>query len=152
MKIKLESENFFLRGAIAGSLSAAAICLFMEVFELLGLAKKCWLFMAGQAVMQFKHTFLPSVLAFLVHLGVGAFWGVIIGLLLSKVFTAKYYLFKGMVMGSAIFFLHLGILSNALYYPPQLREDIITVSLIFLSYILYGGLVSLLLQKLPWKR
>jgi hypothetical protein len=150
--MKLELENIFVRGVIAGSISAVVICLFMEVFELLGLATKCWLFMAGQAVMHFKHTLWPSLFALLVHLGVGAFWGVIIALLFSMVFTTKHYLFKGWVMGISIFFLHLGLLSKVLHYPPQLREDPVTLFLIFLSYILYGGLVATLLKKLPLKQ
>ncbi|HEX3046258.1 MAG TPA: hypothetical protein VHY08_15990 [Bacillota bacterium] len=149
--MKLELENIFVRGAIAGSISAAVICMFMEIFELLGLAKKCWLFMAGQPVMQFTHTLWQSVFAFLVHLGVGAFWGVIIALLFSFVFTTRYYLFKGPVMGISIFFLHVGLLSKVLGYPLQLREDLVSLFLIFLTYIIYGGLAATLIVKLPWK-
>jgi hypothetical protein len=95
MKTKLDWEDIFLRGTIAGSLSAAVICLFIEFFEMFGLAKHCWLFMAGQAVMQFQHTFWQATFAFLIHLGVGAFWGVVIAILLSGFFSGRHYLFKG---------------------------------------------------------
>ena len=107
--MKLESFNEFTKGATAGVLSSVVICLFLEVLEKLGLVKHCWLFMAGQSVMQFDHSFWQVVFSFFIHLGVGAFWCIFIAFLLSKVFTDRNYLLKGFVIGSTIFFLHLGL-------------------------------------------
>ncbi len=151
MKIQFESVNEFGRGAIAGSLSAIVICLFLELLELMGLAKHCWLFMAGQAVMQFQHVLLPVALAFLIHIGVGVFWGVIIAFLFTKVFTDRYHILKGLAIGAAIFFFHLGLLSQVLNYPPALRNDIVTIFFIFLSYLLYGALTAIIIKKIPAK-
>lgn len=151
MKMKLASENEFIRGAIAGSLSAAVICLSFEALEWFGLVKHCWLFMAGQSVMQFRHNALFGAFAFLIHLGVGVFWGVIIAFLFSKVFSDRYYILKGSAFGLAIFFLHVGLLSKALHYPEKMREETLTIFFIFLSYLFYGALSSFILKKLPWK-
>lgn len=149
--MKLASENEFIRGSIAGSISAVVICLLFEVLERFGLVKNCWLFMAGQPVMKFTHNFLLGAFAFLIHLGVGAFWGIIIAFIFSKVFSDKYSIMKGLVIGLAIFFLHIGILANAFHYPPTLREDPLTVFFIFLSYLIYGGLTIFILKKLSKK-
>lgn len=149
--MKLESENEFIRGAIAGSISAAVICLSFEVLEKIDLVKHCWLFMAGQAVMQFKHSLWQAVFAFLIHLGVGVFWGVIIAFLFSKVFSDRYYILKGAAFGFAIFFLHLGLLGKALHYPEKMQEETLTTFFIILSYLLYGVLTSFILKKLTWK-
>ena len=146
--MKLAFDNEFSRGAIAGTLSAIVICLFLEVLEWAGLAKHCWLFMAGQAMFRFTHTFWEGAFAFLVHLGLGGFWGVVITFLYSKVFSEDYLISKGLLIGSAIFFLHIGLLADVLHYPAKLREDPLTVFIIFLSYLIYGGLTSFILKKL----
>ncbi|MGE5606649.1 MAG: hypothetical protein ACM3YE_13285 [Bacteroidota bacterium] len=149
--MKLASEDEFIRGAIAGSISAIAICLALEVLEKFSLVEHCWLFMAGEAVMQFKHSIWQAVFAFLIHLGVGVFWGVIIAFLFSKVFSDRYYILKGLVFGLTIFFLHLGLLDKALHYPAKMREETLTVFFIFLSYLLYGMLTAFILKKVPGK-
>lgn len=82
--MKFETENEFIRGSAAGSLSAAFICLFLETFERYGLAKHCWLYLAGQSVTHFQHNALAGTLGLLIHLGVGAFWGVLIAFLFQK--------------------------------------------------------------------
>ncbi|HYH03777.1 MAG TPA: hypothetical protein VEC37_11780 [Bacillota bacterium] len=147
--MKLESQNEFIRGTITGSVSATVICLLLEVFEWLGLAKHCWLFMAGQSIMQFKHTAPQVAFAFLIHLGVGSFWGIIIAFLFSRVLTERHFILKSMVIGSIIFFFHLGILPKVLSYPPILRSETSTLSIIFLSYMVYSVLTSIILNKLP---
>ncbi|NLW55648.1 MAG: hypothetical protein GX050_03315 [Firmicutes bacterium] len=149
MKMKLETENEFVRGTVSGAISATAICLFSELFEAIGLAKHCWLYLAGQPIMNFNHGFLPTVFAILLHLGIGSFWGVISAFLFSKVFTDRYYLLKGIVIGFAIFFLHFGLLNQTFHYRPALRADLLTLFIFFLSYLLYGGLTAFLLRKLP---
>lgn len=149
--MRLATENEFIRGAIAGSISAAVICLSFEVLEKFGLVKHCWLFMAGQAVMQFNHNLWQTIFAFLIHLGVGTFWGVIIAFLFSKVFSDRFYILKGSLFGLAIFFLHLGLLDKALHYPAKMREETLTVFFIFLSYLVYGALTSFIIKKLPGK-
>lgn len=149
--MKLELKNEFIRGAVAGAISAVVICLFMELMERLHVVKHCWLFMAGQAVMQFKHHGFISVFSFLLHLGVGSFWGIFMAFLFSKVFTDRYYIFKGILAGLAIFFLHVGLLHRALNYPQAMREDPLSVFFIFLSYLIYGALTAYLIWKLPLK-
>ena len=104
--------------------------------------------MAGQAVFQFNHTFWEGVFASLIHLGVGGLWGVIIAFLYSKVFNGRYYLLKVSLIGSTIFFLHIGLLADTLHYPAKLRKDPLTVFFIFLSYLIYGALTSFILKKL----
>ena len=146
--MKLETSNEFLRGAIAGSISAFVICLLMEVFERLGLAKHCWLFMAGQPIMQFQHHWPQTMFALLIHLGVGAFWGIIIAFLFSKWFTDRHYVLKSLVIGSAIYFLHLGLLFKTLNYPAKMRSELFTNFLIFVSYLIYGVLTVIIIRKL----
>lgn len=148
MSRKLESENEFTRGAIAGSISAAVICLLSECFEWLGLLGHCWLFMAGQPVMEFSHTPLPLAFSFLIHLGVGSFWGVIMAFLFSKVFTDRGYLLKGLLIGLAIFFFHVGFLDTVLKYPATMRGEFFTVFFTFITYLIYGGLTAVILKKL----
>jgi hypothetical protein len=148
---KLLSENEFIHGAVAGLVSAAVICLLSEVSELFGLSKHCWLFMAGQSVMEFKHTFWQVIFAFIIHLGVGSFWGVIIAFLFSKIFTERYYLLKSSLIGLAIFFLHMGLLAKALHYPAKIREETSTVFFIFLSYFIYAILTTAIIMKLSKK-
>jgi hypothetical protein len=145
--LKLASENEFIRGTIAGAISAAVICMFFEALELLGLAKHCWLFMAGQPVMQFTHSGWQVAFAFLIHLGVGAFWGVIIAFLFSKIFTDRFYIFKGALFGLAIFFLHIGLLFTPFHYPAKMRHEPLTVFFIFLSYLIYGVLTAGILKN-----
>ncbi len=152
VKMKLETDNEFSRGAIAGTVSATIICLFLEAMEKLGLTGFCWFFMAGHAVLEFKHGTLFNVFAFLVHLGVGAFWGVIIAFLYTKVFSGRYLISKGLLIGSSIFFFHIGLMAKALHYPAQLREDPLTVFIIYLSYLIYGALTSVILEKVPWEK
>lgn len=147
--MKLATENEFIRGSIAGSLSAVVICLLFEVLEKFNLIKNCWLFLAGQSVMNFSHNFLLGSFAFLIHLGVGTFWGIIIAFVFSKMFSDKYSILKGFVIGFVIFFLHIGILANMFHYPQELREHPLTVFFIFLSYLIYGALTSFVLKKLP---
>lgn len=147
--MKFASGNEFIQGTMAGAIGAIVICFVMELLELIGIAKHCWLFMAGQAVMEFKHNnFLAVTLAFLIHLGVGSFWGVIIAFLFSKVFMAKYYLLKSAIFGMAIFFLHIGLLSKALHYPDAMRENLPTVFFILITYIMYGLLTAIILKKI----
>jgi hypothetical protein len=146
--MKVLSEKEFIRGVVAGSISAVVICLFFEVLEQLGLARHCWLFMAGQAIMEFKHTFWQSAFAFPIHLGVGAFWGIFIAFLFSKIFTKRYYILKSLLIGLAIFFLHIGLLSKALHYPAKMREDILSVFFILLSYLIYAVLTVVIIMKL----
>ncbi len=151
MQMRFEAENEFIRGAASGAISAIAICLLSELLELLSLTKFCWLYLAGQAVMNFQHSFWQSVFSFLIHLGVGSFWGVFIAFLFSKVFTGRYYLLKGLAIGFAIFFLHFGLLAQPFHYRPDLRTDFPTLLTHFLSYLLYGSLTAFLLHKLPFK-
>ncbi|HHZ20395.1 MAG TPA: hypothetical protein GX391_07805 [Firmicutes bacterium] len=150
---KFETNDEFMCGAIAGALSALLICLLMELLEVLGLIKHCWLFMAGNAVLHYEHgNIFHVVFGLLLHLGIGAFWGVIIAILFSKVFTEKHYLLKSLVVSTAIFFLHLGLLAKALNYPAKLRKDAVAMFFIFVSYLLYGGLTVYLLKKLSCQR
>lgn len=149
--MKLLTEKEFIRGVISGSISAVVICSLFEVLEMLGLAKHCWLFMAGQSIMEFKHNFWQGTFAFIIHLGVGSFWGVIIAFLFSKVFTDRYDVLKSIFIGLAIFFLHIGLLSNVLHYPAKMREEPSTVFFIFLSYLIYSTLTAFILKKLSKK-
>lgn len=64
MKMKLETENEFVRGTVSGAISATAICLFSELFEAIGLAKHCWLYLAGQPIMNFNHGFFADCLRY----------------------------------------------------------------------------------------
>ena len=149
--MKLETDNEFIRGTVAGSISATVICVLLEVLEAIGLAKHCWLFMAGQAFMYFQHTPGQIALALLIHLFIGSFWGIIIAFLYSKIFTDRFALIKSSVIGAIIFFFHFGLFDKVLKYPPKLRGETMTLFMIFLSYLIYCLLVTVLLKKLPWK-
>ncbi len=148
--MKFETKNEFSRGSIAGAISAVVICLFVEVFEWLKIAKHCWLFIAGQAVMHFNHDLWQGSFALLLHLGIGSLWGVVIAFMLKMV-KAEKYLVKGAVIGLAIFFLHFGLLAKGLHYPEPMREDPMTLFIIFTSYLIYGALTAWLIDKLPGK-
>lgn len=88
------------------------------------------------------------IISYVISVGIGMFWGVIIAFLYSKVFTEHGYILKGIGIGFSIFIFHLGILDEHFHYPKFVHEETGTLLAFAISYLIYGIVTSICLRKL----
>jgi len=87
---RLESNNEFIKGGIAGAVSAVAMFFFIELFRWLGITKYGQAYLASDIVFTYKDTLLMNLIGLFNSIMIGSFWGVVIAFLYSYVFTEDY--------------------------------------------------------------
>ncbi len=144
---RLENENQFIKGVWAGLIANIIMYFFVEIFRWVGLTEYGVSYLAGDTVFTFKNDFGMNLIAFMIHSGVGMFWGIIFAFLFTKVFSGDYYLLKTIFGGFCIFFFHLGFLDEAFHYTRKIHERTGDLLVILGGYIIYGILVGVILKK-----
>ena len=145
---RLESNNEFIKGGIAGAVSAVAMFFFIELFRWLGITKYGQAYLASDIVFTYKDTLLMNLIGLFNSIMIGSFWGVVIAFLYSYVFTEDYCLLKGPSVGYLLFVFHLGILDDFFHYERELHKKTADVVVILSGYLLYGFCVAYLLKRL----
>jgi hypothetical protein len=146
MKV-LENEDQFIKGVWAGLISGIVMFVFVETFRWLGLTKYGVSYLGGETVFTFKNNFGMNLIAFIIHSGVGVFWGIIFAFFFTKVFSSKYYILKSIFGGFCIFFFHLGFLDELFHYTRKIHEQTGDLLIILCGYIIYGIIVAVSLKK-----
>lgn len=143
----LEDEDQFIKGLWAGLIANVVMFIFVEIFRWVGLTKYGVSYLAGDTVFTFKNNLAMNLISFMVHSGVGMFWGIIFAFLFTKVFSSDYYLLKSIFISFCIFFFHLGFLDEPFHYAREIHEQTADLLIILLGYLIYGVLVAVILKK-----
>src|SRR5690554_6886099 len=114
---RLETNNEFDKGIHAGFISSTIMYFFLEILYWMEFIEFGQSFLAGNTVFTYSPGILMYIISYIVSVGIGMFWGVIIAFLYSKVFTEHRYILKGIGFAFAIFIFHLGILDEFFQYP-----------------------------------
>lgn len=145
---RLESNHEFIKGGIAGSVSAVAMFFFVEVFHWLGITTYSQAYLAADIVFTYKDTIAMNLVGMVNSVMIGGFWGVILAFLYSYIFTSEYYLLKGPAAAYLLFLFHLGILDEFFHYERELHEKTADITIILMGYFLYGLCTAYLLKRL----
>jgi hypothetical protein len=144
---RLEDNQEFMKGALAGSIAGIAMFIFIESFRWMGLIKFGQSYLAGDTVFTYQNNLGMNLIAFFITSGVGMFWGVIISFLFSKVFSGDHYLFKIIFISFCIFFFHLGFLDEPFHYDREIHERTVDLLVIMAGYLLYGIILAFVLKR-----
>lgn len=144
---RLENKREFIKGALAGFIAGVAMFVFVEIFRWVGITKFGVSYLAGDTVFTYKNNLEMNVIAFIVHSGVGVFWGIIFSFMFSKIFSSDHYLFKILFMSFCIFFFHLGFLDESFHYKRELHKETLDLLIILSGYILYGLILAIGLKR-----
>lgn len=146
MKV-IEDENQFVKGALAGLIAGVVMFFFVETFRWLGLTKYGVSYLAGDTVFSFKNNLALNLIAFIIHSGIGVFWGIILAFLFTKVLSGDNYLLKFIFIGFCIFFFHLGFLDEPFHYTREIHKRTGDLLVILCGYLVYGIILAVCLKK-----
>jgi hypothetical protein len=145
---KLEQQDEFAKGSIAGFAGAVVKYIFNELMQFLNIAKYDNNATSITLTMtQYEHSTFYLV-CFLNALFVGMIFGIIIAFVFSYIFTERFLFYKGAAIGVFIFLLNFGILSLFFNYPEDITAlpgDMISM---LLSLIIYSLVTTYVLKKL----
>lgn len=146
--VKPEAKDEFIKGITAGSIGAAALYFFVQVFYWLDLIKYGQNILAGDVVFSWKPTLLMNLIGFVEAIFIGAVFGILLAFVFSRWLTGHYYLLKGLIYGFAIWVLNLGIMDELFKYPRDLYEQPLNLIVFLLGYAVYGIVTAFVLKKL----
>lgn len=150
---RLERQDDFFKGAVAGMIGAVVKYGFNELMQFLQIAKYDNNATAITVVFtQYERSLLFWTIGFIHALLIGAFFGVIIAFIFDYIFTEKYYYLKGAAIGVGIYLFNFGVMSKVFNYPADIATlpgDVISM---FLSLVLYAVVTVYALKKLDFFR
>jgi hypothetical protein len=150
---KLERQDDFFKGAVAGMIGAVVKYGFNELMQFLQIAKYDNNATALTVVFsQYERSLLFWTIGFIHALLIGAFFGVVIAFIFDHIFTEKYYLLKGGAIGVGIYFFNFGIISNVFNYPADLATLPGDVIAMFFSLVIYAVVTVYALKRLEFFR
>ncbi len=144
----METNREFVKGAVAGGIAAAVMYVFIEFFRWIGVTEFGLSYLSGDTVFNFQNNIVMNVIALIIAIGVGMFWGVILAFLFSKVLSGDFYQFKAVFISFCIFFFHLGFLDEPFHYTRKIHDKTLDLLIILAGYLLYGYLLGLMFKKL----
>jgi hypothetical protein len=142
-----EDENQFVKGMISGLIAGIVMYFFVEAFYRLGVIKYGLSYLAGETVFTYKNNLAMNLIAFMVHSGVGIFWGIILSFIFTKIFTGRHYLLKMLFFCFCIFFFHLGFLDEPFHYKREIHKATLDLLIILAGYLLYGVILAIVFKK-----
>lgn len=143
----LENEDQFIKGAWAGLIAGIVMFIFVEIFRWVGLTKYGVSYLAGDTAFTYENNLVMNLLAFVIHSGVGVFWGIVLAFIFTKVLSSDYYLVKTIFISFCIFFFHLGFLDEPFHYKREIHEQTTDLAVILCGYIIYGIIVAVIFKK-----
>jgi len=146
---KLEQNNEFILGTVAGLLGAAVKYGFNELAQLVGLAKYDNNATSITVVMKgYEYTPAFWLFGFANALFIGAFFGVLIAFMMSYIFTERYYLFKGAGIGVGLWLFNFGLAAKVFNYPEALKYSLGDVVSFLFSLVIYAVVTVYALKRL----
>lgn len=144
----METKDEFIKGVIAGSIGSFLFFIFVQTINWLGLIKYGQFRLAGEVVFNYQPTLINKFIGFFMTIALGAFWGIILAFIFSKVLNKNYYILKGMIFAFAIFILNLGLLDVVFQYPKDFYDSTLNIFVFLLGYWIYGISTAFILKRL----
>ncbi|MFZ5946055.1 MAG: DUF6789 family protein [Bacillota bacterium] len=144
----METKDEFIKGVIAGAIGSLLLFLFVQAFNLLSLIKYDQFRLAGEVVFNYQPNLFNKFIGFFMTIALGAFWGIILAFVFTKLLNGNFYILKGIVFAFSIFILNLGFLDVVFQYPKDLHDSSLNILVFLLGYCIYGITTAIILKRL----